>query len=361
MKKYSHISEVSFDQRDIEIFKIQDLKTRIATTQNYFFPRLEFLVRESLSIVQEVYKINPYEHMTIVSRPANRLDAISNTEFDEVYMGISGKKPKDKPLLLKNNDGKDRLFPVTGFLVYRLELSGNIRVVLKNYGFGPVNEHNAAYWQKVKEMFSSHLQEILPIFSIGQIGYWGAEEFHTLVESFDLQNLINELPSDNIIYSPANFFPVTYDRGLAHLLLTFVILYPFADALTRIAEGRPHNLSDFLPKFKTWLRAQMTEDAEPVGSTPDSSADTIQADLDIPEMASYRYVRAGLWWEVLARDKWTCLSCGRTAKDGVTLEVDHILPRSKGGKDSIENLQTLCKKCNIGKSNKDDTDLRGSN
>jgi 5-methylcytosine-specific restriction endonuclease McrA len=78
----------------------------------------------------------------------------------------------------------------------------------------------------------------------------------------------------------------------------------------------------------------------------------------MPELDSYSFVRPGKWWGVLARDKWKCLSCGRSAReDGVLLEVDHIIPRSKGGSNDMSNLQTLCKKCNIGKSNRDNTRL----
>jgi hypothetical protein len=61
-------------------------------------------------------------------------------------------------------------------------------------------------------------------------------------------------------------------------------------------------------------------------------------------------------YQVLTRDK-QCLACGVKAKDAV-LQVDHIIPRSKGGSNKIENLQTLCAPCNRGKSNLDDTDLR---
>lgn len=55
-------------------------------------------------------------------------------------------------------------------------------------------------------------------------------------------------------------------------------------------------------------------------------------------------------FEVFKRDKFTCQYCGKSAPD-VILEVDHIDPKSKGGKDDIMNLVTSCYDCNRGKSN----------
>lgn len=54
---------------------------------------------------------------------------------------------------------------------------------------------------------------------------------------------------------------------------------------------------------------------------------------------------------VLIRDNCLCRMCGASpAKDpAVTLHVDHIVPWSKGGETVLENLQTLCARCNIGK------------
>ena len=69
-------------------------------------------------------------------------------------------------------------------------------------------------------------------------------------------------------------------------------------------------------------------------------------------------VMPAMRWQVFQRDGWKCVACGRTSHDGAILHVDHIVPRSKGGPDTLENFQTLCETCNIGKSNRDDTDLR---
>lgn len=55
-----------------------------------------------------------------------------------------------------------------------------------------------------------------------------------------------------------------------------------------------------------------------------------------------------------------CQCCGRGREDGTTIHVDHIKPRSKFPELSLvlSNLQVLCEDCNLGKSNKDDTDWR---
>ena len=55
---------------------------------------------------------------------------------------------------------------------------------------------------------------------------------------------------------------------------------------------------------------------------------------------------------VMQRDNFKCCACGASpAKDpSVELHIDHIVPWSKGGETTIENLQTLCSKCNLGKS-----------
>lgn len=57
-------------------------------------------------------------------------------------------------------------------------------------------------------------------------------------------------------------------------------------------------------------------------------------------------------YQVLKRDR-VCRLCG-AGPDDAPLEVDHILPRSKGGSNDLTNLQTLCRPCNQGKSNLDD-------
>ncbi|MDP9365893.1 MAG: HNH endonuclease [Chloroflexota bacterium] len=53
--------------------------------------------------------------------------------------------------------------------------------------------------------------------------------------------------------------------------------------------------------------------------------------------------------EVFIRDGWTCQYCGRQAGD---LTIDHVVPKSKGGEHSWDNLVSACKPCNHRKGGK---------
>ena len=72
--------------------------------------------------------------------------------------------------------------------------------------------------------------------------------------------------------------------------------------------------------------------------------------LDSPTGGAMRF-------KVLEAGGRRCALCGITSKDRA-LDVDHIVPHSKGGPSTFENLQILCSKCNRSKGNRSQTDFR---
>ena len=64
-------------------------------------------------------------------------------------------------------------------------------------------------------------------------------------------------------------------------------------------------------------------------------------------------------YDVLKCDR-KCVLCGAAPESDseVRLDVEHIVPRSKGGSNEMSNLQVLCAECNLGESNRDGTAFR---
>ncbi|ATZ21083.1 HNH endonuclease [Mesoplasma coleopterae] len=56
--------------------------------------------------------------------------------------------------------------------------------------------------------------------------------------------------------------------------------------------------------------------------------------------------------QILNRDNLTCQVCGESKKNdsSLVLHIDHKVPIAKGGNSDLSNLWTLCKRCNLGKS-----------
>ena len=60
---------------------------------------------------------------------------------------------------------------------------------------------------------------------------------------------------------------------------------------------------------------------------------------------------------ILDRDGHRCVVCGRGKPDGVDLQVDHLIPKDRGGQATADNGQTLCAQHNFQKKNYDCTEF----
>lgn len=63
-------------------------------------------------------------------------------------------------------------------------------------------------------------------------------------------------------------------------------------------------------------------------------------------------VAVGLRFRVFQRDGFRCRYCGVSIESGTILHADHVVPESKGGPTTLENLVTACIDCNLGKSDR---------
>ena len=65
----------------------------------------------------------------------------------------------------------------------------------------------------------------------------------------------------------------------------------------------------------------------------------------VPRAVQRRISRRALF----ARDGWRCVYCGSSA---TRLTLDHVVPRSRGGESSWENVVTACAPCNLRKGDR---------
>lgn len=115
----------------------------------------------------------------------------------------------------------------------------------------------------------------------------------------------------------------------------------------------------YLARWGSWTKA-LYAFVERVNSDSSDSLISIEPVAEIENEPKYtlsedkRDIRLGLRYDVLKRDSFKCVICGQSPATNynTTLHIDHIVPFSKGGKTNIENLRTLCKDCNLGKSDK---------
>jgi hypothetical protein len=351
------ITTLRFEAKDAEIFTIPDTQTRLDTLQNYFFPRLEVLLHDTVAAIQRIYGVNPYERMTTTARPQHRRIAKDTWDYGEVYMGLTGRR-STHPLRVRRQDGAPFQYHPSR-LTYTVSPAGELQVV-----FSPFSQVvDAPFQTAVATLLQEHQAVLAPVLALYHVSQTcvRAGAFLDLGDAFGPEALRVTDQRPELVSLPMHF-PLDANMWAWEVLQgAFIILYPLLEACVDLALGTPLQLMRRMDTFKAWYQQQAQKldeaDAEGDGAgEPDGVTDptAIRPDLD-----GYTTIRSSEWWAVLARDQWTCCSCGRSSRrDGVVLNVDHIIPRSLGGTNAMDNLQTLCRKCNQGKSNRDSTDLR---
>jgi len=341
MPKRLDLHDIRFEGKDADIFNIPDTKARLDTLQNYFFPRLEGLLRDTVDLIQEIYGVHSYERMTMTYRPSHRAKAHRNIDYNEVHIGLRGRWSRvGSPVA------------IASLLTFTVNPEGTITVV-----FAPFRQRvDPPFASAMADLLYGARDELAPLLALNHIAhncvFLGL--FVDVGDAFRAEVLTPTMSLDEVgLLSPAYPFPV-HGATLGVLQEGFAALYPLLEASVAIAHGESHHLLERLESYRQWYRRSFQE-----SPTVKAHDGTSVAAMTLPKLESYQMIRPGLWWTVLARDRWSCCSCGRSSQhDGVLLGVDHIVPRSRGGTNTLENLQTLCKKCNLGKSNRDSTDLR---
>jgi hypothetical protein len=97
---------------------------------------------------------------------------------------------------------------------------------------------------------------------------------------------------------------------------------------------------------------EATDALAPLPSATQQGARHVAAGILVIQKATPRAPSLRLRFRVFQRDRFTCRACGRSpaTQSGVVLHVDHIVPYSGPGETILDNLQTLCEQCNLGKS-----------
>jgi hypothetical protein len=125
---------------------------------------------------------------------------------------------------------------------------------------------------------------------------------------------------------------------------------PFSKFSGSTYENRFDSWRKALEAFVAYINAGVTEEE---AEARDASDPVEEARGKTRRRRTKREISERLRFSILLRDGFRCQACGRSpiTSPGVELQVDHILPWSRGGETVSGNLQTKCIECNQGKGN----------
>jgi len=346
------IKNIVFDEEDAKLFELTgDLLLKAKSIRYSIIPKLNVILEEALLRVRKIYDIEVFSDKTIsiCSSPNFRQDRKGDMQMKMDYkwanVGITGTRADIWKAFSKKDGNSVKIIPyVFAFEIYSKAIT---LCFTCRHKLSISNSSQVKFLDFIKSKMSA-IQSMQSLTGT----YCFSSDNKLKILPFDkmIDNMVKTNKLWLLFYKPHDL-PSTHGK-INGLINSFVIFYPLFDSLINIAQGKRErfdelvsmlNLED-LPKVDGEIKNKLTEE---------ENTDLLSRKID-----KVKVVRAGIRWQTFERDDFKCVACGKSADDGAILHVDHILPRSKGGKDEITNYQTLCHICNIGKSNKSQLSLR---
>jgi hypothetical protein len=350
MKK-AKLKDISLDKEDAALFNLKgDLLLKATAIKQSILPKLNVILEEAISRIRKIYGIEVFkEHSIIHSAPNFRQKRNNDLKIDynyafwglgasrqpiwDGYERVDNEVAKIIPFIIGYGFSNNGLTLVFDPLRFQGKYTNRAQVKFLNFLL-----KNIEYIETIQS-----LSKMLP-----HLEFYPDDE--NIIKPFS-EVIIEDYKKEQFYHLPFTRTikcPINYDE-LNSMVMSFVIFFPVYFSMLEIAQNKRHSFRKLISKLSY---NQLSED---YFEEKDNLLPNTGESNNIDET---KFVKTGIRWQVFERDNFKCLACGKSSHEGAILHVDHIIPRSKGGKDVIENYQTLCHLCNIGKSNKSSENLR---
>lgn len=351
-----NLESITFDKDDKTLFTISDLQLKADAIRYSVLPKLEIIANELVSRIIEIYKVDYFGHSSFGKSPhfrkSNRLEELK-TDYDSASVSLTGQRKWEKWFGLKRKGEKP-----ANIVPFQIAIDLSEEGLSYQFFFGFPRNFTIETYQKFYNFIIENeriIQTLLFKSQLFPLFEWNEDNGFITTFSEKLKwKIENNLFDLNFVPVRVKDFPIIIE-DIEEAMSNCIIIFPLYQAFIDISVGIRPNIMNYVERYNEWLLSNY--DKEPESTTEIEKIKLTNDEIDGIVNNKIK-VQAGMRWYVFKRDNWKCVACGRSAEDGIILHIDHIVPRSKGGKDEIENYQTLCNICNIGKSNKDETNLR---
>jgi hypothetical protein len=342
------LENITLDEEDAALFRLKgDFLLKAKAIKYSILPKLNVILEETLSRIRKTYGIEVFNQNSIIHSAPNFREKRENelkVDYTYAFWGLGASRLPIWDGFKRIDDKPAKIIPF--ILGYQFNDNGLALV------FDPLR-YELKYTKETNEIFLNFILENIEYIQTIQSLSMMSPSIYVFEKMIIPFNEVIKNHKDERLYNMTFFrsikCPLNYNE-MNSLIQSFVIFFPIYYSMLEIAQNKQCSFKDIISKLN--YQNLFDDYPEIEGKVlPNNDIQNVKIDEKI-------FVKAGIRWQVFERDDFKCVACGKTAHDGAILHVDHIIPRSKGGNDEMNNYQTLCHLCNIGKSNKSEKDLR---